>query len=138
MVNGYSKDLNVKVNMMPKRKNPETSNEAYRSLKVVKVNETYQKILFALAIIKEGTFEDIARQANEEEDVIWKRLSELHDAGKIYRPGNKRPLKSGRQGYTWMLVTKGVAPTKVTERSMPGKSISEYSKGISAHQQDLF
>lgn len=115
---------------MSKRKYPETSHDAHRSLKVAKVNETYQKILIALSIIREGTFEDIAREMKVEPDIVWKRLSELHDAGKIYRPGNKRPLKSGRQGYTWMNVTPGVSSKKVTERAMPGKSVSDYSKEI--------
>lgn len=115
---------------MSKRKLPETSQDAYRSLKVAKVRETYQKILFALAVIKEGTFEDIANEMKVEPDIVWKRLSELHDAGKIYRPGNKRPLKSGRMGYTWMLINPGVSPKKVTEKSMPGKTVADYSKKI--------
>lgn len=116
---------------MSKRKIPDTSKDAYRSLKAKLVSETYQKILLALAIIKEGTMEDIAAQMRVEPDVVWKRLSELHDAGKIYRPGNKRPLKSGCLGYTWMLVTKGVAPKKVVEKAMTGKSVSDFAKEIS-------
>jgi predicted transcriptional regulator len=112
------------------RKNPETSNEAYRSLKAVEVRETYRKILFALSVIKEGTFEDIARQCNSEPSVIWKRLSELANDGKIYRPGNKRPLKSGRNGYTWMLITPGIAPAKVVEMAMPGKTVSNFSREL--------
>lgn len=123
---------------MGKRKNPETSNEAYRSLKAVEVRETYKNILFALSIIKEGTFEDISRQMNVAPAVVWKRLSELADDGKIYRPGNKRPLKSGRNGYTWMLITPGIAPAKVVEMSLPGKTVSDYSKKISLIQQELF
>lgn len=113
-----------------KRKNPETSNEAYRSLKAADISRTKQNILIALAVIKEGTFEDIAIQCGVKPDTIWKRLSEMANDGKIYRPGNKRPLKSGRLGYTWMLVSKGIAPTKITERSLPGQSVSDYSKKL--------
>lgn len=123
---------------MGKRKNPETSNEAYRSLKAVEVRETYKNILFALSIIKEGTFEDISRQMNVAPAVVWKRLSELCNDGKIYRPGNKRPLKSGRCGYTWMLITPGVTSAKIVELRLPGDSISTYSKRICAIQKELF
>jgi predicted ArsR family transcriptional regulator len=121
-----------------KRNNPSTSNEAYRQLKAERVRETYKQILFALSIIKEGTFEDIARQIGCKPDVIWKRLSELANDGKIYRPGNKRPLKSGRNGYTWMLITPGIAPAKIVEMSMPGTTVQDYSKKITSIQQDLF
>lgn len=121
-----------------KRKNPETSNEAYRSLKAADITRTKQNIMLALGVIREGTFEDIARQVGVEPDVIWKRLSEMANDGKIYRPGNKRPLKSGRNGYTWMLITPGIAPAKVVEMSMPGKTVSDYSKKISLIQQELF
>lgn len=121
---------------MTKRKNPETSNEAYRQLKHERVRETYQKILFALSIIKEGNFEDISKQAGLKPEVVWKRLSELHADGKIYRPGNKKPLRSGRLGYTWMLIQPGIAPAKVVEMALPGKTISDYSKELI--QQKLF
>lgn len=119
-----------------KRNNPETSNEAYRSLKKDKIRETYKNILYTLAQIKEGTFEDIAFQMRVKPDIVWKRLSELANDGKIYRPGNKRPLRSGRMGYTWMLITPGISPTKVTEKVMAGKSITDYSKKLV--QKDLF
>jgi predicted transcriptional regulator len=115
---------------MPKRKNPETSTDAYRSLDPKKLNKTYNDILLALAAITEGTFEDIAAQMNVKESVVWKRLSELRDNHLIYRPGNRRPLKSGALGYTWMLVTKGKAPQKISERSLPGKTVSDFSKKI--------
>jgi hypothetical protein len=114
---------------MAKRKNPETSNEAYRSLKQSEIQELYEKILWGLGQIGEGTFEEIAVAIREPRERIWRRMKELMDNHKVYRPGNKRPLKSNRLGYTWRLV--GDEPTApVTEKSLPGKSVADYSKQI--------
>jgi predicted ArsR family transcriptional regulator len=121
---------------MSKRKNPETSNEAYRSLKHSEITKTKNNILLALSVIKEGTFEDIAAYMNVKPSIVWKRLSELCNDGKIYRPGNKKPLESGRCGYTWMLISKGISPTKVVEMSMPGRTIADFSRKLI--QQNLF
>lgn len=110
---------------MAKRKQPETSLEAFRSLDVVQLTEIHQKILWALGQLKEATFEEIALCLRVPKERIWKRMSELAKAEKIYRPGNKRSLQSGRQGFTWMLKDGETIPA-----SLPGKSISDYSKSI--------
>jgi DNA-binding Lrp family transcriptional regulator len=86
-----------------KKKLPATSIEAYQSLNLQDMRQVYAKILSALAVIGEGTFEDIAKQAKMDKDKIWKRLSELARDKKIHRPGNRKVLSSGRQGYTWVL-----------------------------------
>jgi predicted transcriptional regulator len=115
---------------MSKRKNPETSKAAFKSLDPDKLNERYTLILEALAKIKEGTFEEISRAAKLNKSVVWKRLSELAASNLIYRPGNKRKLKSGREGYTWMLVGEVAEKLQSRERSLDGKSVSDYSKEI--------
>jgi hypothetical protein len=114
------------------RCNPvETSREAFASLKPCEIKETYDGILNALSIIKEGTFEDIAKAMKCKPDKIWKRLSELHEKyGLIFRPGNKRVLKSGRPGFTWRLTIEGEENVKITDTALPGKSVSDYSKDI--------
>jgi len=84
------------------RKMPETSIDAYRSLDPRELNETYRHILHALDEIGEGTFEDIAAFLKLNPSRIWKRMSELAKMELIYRPGNKKVLKSGRSGFTWM------------------------------------
>lgn len=115
---------------MGKRKQPETSKSAYRSLDPNKLNERYNKILAALGEIKEGTFEQISRAAKLADKVVWKRLSELAAAGLIYRPGNKRKLKSGREGYTWMLTGAVTEEMQNRERVLGGKSVGDISKEI--------
>jgi predicted transcriptional regulator len=115
---------------MSQKKQPETSKAAYRSLDPDKLNERYSKILEALGKIKEGTFEQIAKAAGLEDKVVWKRLSELAVNGLIYRPGNKRKLKSGREGYTWVLTGEIAEKIQNRERALDGKSVSDYSKEI--------
>lgn len=115
---------------MTKRKNPSTSTDALKSLKAEELRETYKGILAALSRIKEGTFEQIAQSMRAKPDKIWKRLSELAFQELIYRPGNKRILKSGRMGYTWMLTEPGKEKLKNGESLLPGPSISDYSKKL--------
>jgi DNA-binding Lrp family transcriptional regulator len=122
---------------MPKRKNPETSIEAYRSLNPDKLNEMYKSIITALSEIGEGTMEDIAKQIGCKSDKIWKRLSELSKNGIIHRPGNKRVLKSGKMGYTWMLGSGEEIKTNKPERSLKGKTVSDFSKKIKSIQKDV-
>ena len=85
-----------------KRTNPQTSNDAYRSLRASEVRETYRQILESLDVLGKATFEDLAAHMKCSRDKVWKRLSELERLELIYKPGTKKTLKSGRQGYEWM------------------------------------
>lgn len=113
-----------------KRKNPETSVSAYRSLNPLQLAEIYQKILWGLGQIGEGTFEDIAIAVRLPKERVWKRMNELCKNNLIYRPGNKKPLASGRLGYTWKLVKENGDNNSVIEQSPTGPSISDYSRNI--------
>ncbi len=115
---------------MPKRKPVETSLEALASLSPVNLLEVHLRIMDALRIIGSGTYEDIARQAKLEPQRVWKRLSEALKAGVIYRPGTKKPLKSGRNGFVWALTQPGQSTEPVTEKALPGPSVSDYAKKI--------
>ena len=115
---------------MAKKQQPETSLAAFRSLQPEQMAEIHQKIIWALGQITEGSYEDLASALRLPKERIWKRLSELLKAGLIYRPGNTKVLSSGRKGFTWRLVEKDGQNQKVTESSLPGKSVSDYSKKI--------
>lgn len=117
---------------MPKRKNPQTSLDAYRNLDPTRLAEIYVKIIESLKIIKEGNFEDIADHMKVKPEKIWKRLSELARAGLIHRTSTRKTLRSGDTGFTW----KPGPRTEKIEKVMPGDSISEYSKKLT--QQNLF
>lgn len=114
---------------MANAKYPETSQAAYRSLDPVQVAEIYQRILWALGQLTEATYEEIASSLKLPKEKIWKRMSECQRNGWVYRPGNKRPLQSGRLGFTWKLVG-DTPPEKVTEQSLPGPTVSDYSKKL--------
>ena len=125
---------------MTKRKNPDTSIAARNSLQPDQIAEIYRKILEALSVLGEGTFEEISSKAKLDKGRVWRRMNELQKLELVYRPGNKRPLRSGRLGYTWMLTDKSLPKTKNAERSLKGKTISDFSKSINtiARQSRLF
>lgn len=113
-----------------KREKVETSIDAYKSLDISQLNEIYRQIIQSLGIIGEGSFEDIASHIHVEKSRVWRRMNELEKMGVVYRPGNKRVLKSGRQGYTWML-TNGATPKTVNaEKALKGDSIADISRNM--------
>lgn len=123
---------------MTKKQIPDTSKAAYESLEQSELAEIYRKIMYALVLIGEGTTEEIAASAKISHERIWKRVSELGKMDLIYRPGNKRPMRSGRLGYTWMLTLKGVPKTEAAERALKtGKSVADYARNIKAIQNKI-
>lgn len=127
---------------MAKRKVIETSRAAFQSLQPDHLAEIYRKILEALSKIGEGTFEEIAASAKLPKERVWKRLSELAKDDLIYRPGNKKALRSGREGYTWRLTDKSIPKTQNAEKALKGPSVADYSRKLipkkKPTQQHLF
>jgi predicted transcriptional regulator len=122
---------------MAKRKVPETSKAAYDSLRQDDIRDMYRKIMVALSAIGKGTFEDIAAHMKVERERVWKRLSEMQEMGLIYRPGSKKILKSGRNGFEWALTESHLPKTEAAEKSLKGRSVSDFSKNISAIQKTV-
>jgi len=116
-------------NYMPERKNPETSNEAWRSITTADLNDIYKKIIDALNVLGEGTFEEIAAVAMVDKSRVWKRLSEMQRMELCYRPGKKKKLKSGRNGFTWMLCANALKKTEATIKS-PSTNTKQTSVSI--------
>ncbi len=116
---------------MAKKQVPDTSKAAFQSLDTSQLAEIYRNIMLALVKIGEGTTQEIAASAKEDHSRIWKRVSELGKMGIIYRPGNKRMMRSGRMGYTWMLTLEGVPKTEAAEKALKGKpTIQDHSRNI--------
>lgn len=112
---------------MPSKNPPQTSIDAFRSLKDGEIKQRYNDILWALSVIKEGTFQDISKFLKCGDDKIWKRMSELRDRfGLIHETGRTKKLKSGRFGTIWSLNP----DTPVIERPIPGKTIADFSRAI--------
>lgn len=92
---------------MAKKQVPDTSKAAFKSLIPEKIGEIYLVIMGALFVLKRATFEDIARHLKIDKDRVWRRLSEMERLQLIQRPGTKKKLSSGREGYEWELTLKG-------------------------------
>jgi hypothetical protein len=88
---------------MSQRERITTSIEAFRSLDAKQLNERYCKIISALNSLGEATTQEVAAFLKVPHETIWKRFSELSAMQMIYRPGNKRLMRSGRNGFTWRL-----------------------------------
>lgn len=110
---------------MSKKKLPDTSIDAFRSLDVNDIRQIYARIKWALSNIGEGTWEDIGRVLNEKDSKIWRRLSEMERLEIIYRTENKKVLSSGRKGYTW----------KLTPLHAP--SVQDHSRNISKISEEV-
>ena len=119
---------------MGKRKIADTSRAAYESLTPDKLRDDYKKIMSALSVIEEGTSEQIAAKLKCKPDKIWKRLSEMVKMEVIIKPGNKRPLKSGCNGYTYVLTEKGKQLVECNLSMIPGKTVQDFSRAINQPQ----
>lgn len=111
---------------------PETSKEAFKSLNPDDLIEIYRNILKALGALNKGTFEEIAAYLKVDKSRVWKRLSEMERMELIYRPGTKKLLKSGRNGYEWALRSTYIPKTDAAEKSLKGTTVSDYSKKINS------
>lgn len=111
---------------------PETSRGAFHSLNPDEISDIHRKILWALSKLGPSTFEDVAAFLHVEKGRIWRRLSELHKQGLIYRPGIKKALRSGRAAYCWQLTDVSLPKTETQEKALRGPSVSDYSRKINA------
>jgi DNA-binding Lrp family transcriptional regulator len=108
---------------------PPTSREAFHSLDPEKINEIHKRILEGLKLLQTGTYEDLAKVLKLKPERVWRRLSELHRAGMIYRTGDRKILSSGRAGFVWAITGSEIKPV-TTEKALPGKSVADYSREI--------
>ena len=90
------------------RKLPETSHEANKEMTYdLKLNHKKQ-IVLALKILKKATFEEIANHLNwDDKNRVARRLLELERDQLIYKPGEKRLTKYGRNAYVYSLISNG-------------------------------
>lgn len=112
------------------RKVTEASKEAFESLDPTKLSESYRKILYSLSQLGEATTEECAAYLRIEHSKLWKRYSELAKMNLIYRPGNKKLLRSGRNGFTWRLTSNAIPTTMAAEKALRGPAIVDYSRKL--------
>lgn len=122
---------------MNKKSIPQTSLDAYASLKPEQMRTIYRKIIEALKVIGQGTSQQISAYLTLDDEVVRKRLSELKKMGILYKPGHKVPTKKGCDAYVWQICKAG-AKTDLQNKLIPGPTIQDYSKTIQQIQNNLF
>jgi predicted transcriptional regulator len=94
-----------------KNKNPETSHEAYEMMTDSILSNHQKQIIDALKILKKATSEEIAIYLNwDDKNRSARRMSELEREQMIYKPGEKRKTKYGRNAYVYSLIKKEATP----------------------------
>ena len=122
---------------MSKRKVPDTSKEAYASLDPAQLNETYRKILYALAQLGEATSQEAAAFSKVDHAVFWKRMVDLERMELIYKPGTKRLLKSGRMGYCYRLKGAAIPITLQHIKALKGPTVADHSRKIKSISEEV-
>lgn len=123
---------------MGSRKNPATSLEAYHSLDPVKLSQIQQDIVRAVKALGEANFEAVASFLMVKPEKVWKRMGEVAKSGAIYKPGNTVLTKNGYKSYTYRATQPGQSIEPVTEKAIPGKTVSDFSKKLIPIQSQLF
>lgn len=112
------------------RKNPKTSLQAWDQAKHM-IGPHHQKILDALKVLGTATYEEIALHVTMDKHQIGRRLKELEEQQKIYKPGTMKPTKTGRNAYLWCLTGEGQPKTDNEVRYKPGeKSLHEVANDL--------
>jgi len=86
-----------------KRQLPSTSHDAYAQAKLM-IASHHGKILDALKVLKSATAEQIATHLKMDHSQINRRVSEMERLELIYKPGIKKPTKTGRQAFVWCII----------------------------------
>ena len=119
-----------------KQKPPQTSVDAFHSLYPAKISGTCQKIINGLGVIGKGSYEDISRQIKTDPMKVWKRCSDLHKSGFLFRSGERKKMSSGREGFVWELSQKG--RLAITETPIPGKTVADFSRALIQPKQSEY
>ena len=86
---------------------PDTSLEAYRMMTGELLSEHHQKIVDALSVLKRATAEEIAAHIGwDDRNRAARRMSELEREQIVFKPGEKRKTKYGRNSYVYELTHK--------------------------------
>lgn len=113
------------------KKLPDTSVEAWRSIDPTQLAQIYRGILYALGIMNKATFEEIAAHMKVDKSRVWKRMSELERMKLVYRPGSKKLLRSGRNGYEWALTSQVIPQTEKDLKTLKEtQTIQDHSRNI--------
>ncbi len=89
---------------MSTRQQPETSMESYRALTDEKLSKDYSDILSALKTLNKAHYEDIAIYLGWTDiNKSARRMKELEERQQVYKTGEKKLTKRGRNAYVYCL-----------------------------------
>lgn len=116
-----------------KSKKPDTSLSAYKMLTHEMINSHHGKIIGALKKMGAASYEEIANYTGMDKHQIGRRLSELERMEVVYKPGSKKPTKSGRMAYCYCLIGTGAKTENEIREAKPQfpdqiKSLSKSKK----------
>lgn len=90
---------------------PSTSLEAYKMMTEPLLGEHHHKIIEALEILKKATSEEIAEFIGwDDKNRSARRMSELEREQIVYKPGEKKKTKYGRNAFVYELVVQKKEP----------------------------
>jgi len=90
---------------------PTTSLEAYQMMTEPLLGDHHKKIIEALNILKKATAEEIAEFIGwDDKNRSARRMSELERDQIVYKPGEKKKTKYGRNAFVYALITTPIKP----------------------------
>lgn len=125
-----------------KRNLPATSLSANKAATAEMRSDHHAKIIKGLRVLGSATYEELANHLGMDRHQIGRRLSELERETIVYKPGNTKPTKSGRQAFVYCLTTSSSPKTEnEIKYSKKEKSSTDYAKEIiqnTSRQETLF
>lgn len=118
---------------MAKRRNPDTSTAAYKSVSIEMLNSHHSKIIKALKQLGSGTYEEISSFLQwDDKNRASRRLKELEGMELVWKPGAKKPTKSGRSAYVYQLRgdTQVKTDAEFNHFKKNEKASTDYAKGL--------
>lgn len=105
---------------------PTTSLEAYRSQTLEKISNDHARILEAIGRLGRANYEVIANAAGMDRHAVGRRLKELEQDQKIYKPGTQSKTKRGRNAFDYCLTN----PLKVEHKIKKSSNFLNIAENI--------
>lgn len=84
---------------------PDTSHEAHKMMNKEVLSNHHYLIIEALKVLKKATAEEISEYLNwDDKNRSARRMSELEREQIVFKPGEKRKTRYGRNAYVYSLI----------------------------------
>lgn len=93
---------------------PSTSHEAHKMMTKELLSNHHNMIIDCLKVLKRATAEEISEYLNwDDKNRSARRMSELEREQIVYKPGEKRKTRYGRNAYVYALTNPNIKATQV-------------------------